>query len=138
MNARKNALLQDITCACEVNTLWCLYIIMYLKTLGRNLIRYKYSSSDNVWGSGIVCCNHISLPMLLIKAFVIMSGEKISSYCLIAVLFALSWSPVVKSTKGLIFQFVKYTVFVFLVLSLFYGRPFINKCPSSLVKKIKP
>lgn len=49
---------------------------MYLKTLGRNLIWYKYSSNDSVWGSGMVCCNHISLPMLLIKAFVIISGKK--------------------------------------------------------------
>lgn len=49
---------------------------MYLKTLGRNLIWYKYSSSDNVWGSGMVCFNHISLPMLLIKAFVIEGGKK--------------------------------------------------------------
>jgi len=78
---------------------------MYLKTLGHNLIWYKYSSSDNVWGSGMVCCNHISLPMLLIKAFVIMSGEKITSYCLIAVVFAPSCSPVVKSTNSLIFRF---------------------------------
>lgn len=77
MNVRKNVLLQDVTCAHEVNTLYCLYIIMYLKTLGHNLIWYKYSSSDNIWGSGMVCCNHISLPMLLIKAFVIMSGEKL-------------------------------------------------------------
>lgn len=109
---------------------------MYLKILGHNLICYKYSSSDNVWGSGIVCCNHISLPMLLIKAFVIMSGEKITTHCLIAVLFAPSWSPVVKSTKGLIFQLVKYTVLVFLVLSLFCGKSFSNKCPSGLIKKI--
>lgn len=98
---------------------------MYLKTLGHNLTRYKYSSSDNIRGSGIVCCNHISLPMLLIKAFVIMSGEKITSYCLIAVLFAPSWSPVGKSTKGLIFQLVQYTVFVFIVLSFFGGDHFL-------------
>lgn len=110
---------------------------MYLKALGHNLIQYKYSSSDNMWGSGIVSGYHISLPMLLIEAFVIMSGEKITSYCLIAVLFAPSWSPLVKSTKGLIFQFVKYTVFVFLLLSLFSGRSFFKKCSSSLIKKIK-
>lgn len=79
-------------------------MITYLKTLGRNLIWYKYSSNDNVWGSGMVCCNHISLPMLLIKAVVIISGEKNASYYLIVLLFSPHFT-VVKSTNTLISKF---------------------------------
>lgn len=77
---------------------------MYLKTLGHNLIWYKYSSSDNGWGSGMVSCNHISLPMLLIKAFVIMSGKnyKLLFYCCVFCSFLLSDCQI----NSLIFRFL--------------------------------
>lgn len=84
---------------------------MYLKTLGHNLIWYKYSSSDNGWGSGMVSCNHISLPMLLIKAFVIMSGKKLQvTVLLLCVLLLLALRL---SNQQSDFQILKYTYFLF-------------------------
>lgn len=84
---------------------------MYLKTLGHNLIWYKYSSSDNGWGSGMVSCNHISLPMLLIKAFVIMSGKKLQvTVLLLCVLLLLALRL---SNQQSDFQILKYMYFLF-------------------------
>lgn len=84
---------------------------MYLKTLGHNLIWYKYSSSDNGWGSGMVSCDHISLPMLLIKAFVIMSGKKLQvTVLLLCVLLLLALRL---SNQQSDFQILKYTYLLF-------------------------